>query len=187
MAGADPSFSEVHILRTLFTLHSGTMGRKRLVKVLGVGEGSVRTIIKRLTSDGLITSSKSGHSLTSAGQANVESTLARVSKPQELDLGDFVAGTQSVVVVRQAADRVGDGVALRDIALKAGADGAVVLVNSGQLCFPGSGLSLKEYPTAMHAFEAIGSNPGDAIVVGFAASVSKAQDGALAVALKIRG
>jgi hypothetical protein len=185
MAGADPSFTEVHLLRALYILHSGTVGRKRLVKLLGVGEGSVRTIIKRLTAEGLISPSKAGHSLTMLGMKRVSDKLERMGKPASFDSVDLVTGCQSVVIIFGAANRVGDGVILRDVALKAGADGAVIIVQDGGLRFPGTGLELTDYPGAKARLESLGMNDGDIAVIGFASDYQKAEDGAVAVALKL--
>jgi hypothetical protein len=185
MAGADPSFTEVHLLRTLYSLHSGTIGRKKLVKFLGVGEGSVRTIIKRLSQEGLITSSKQGHSLTESGRNRVALKLKLMRKPEAFDSIDLVKGSQSIIVVYGACDRVGDGVTLRDVALKAGADGAVIIVQKDGLKFPGSGIDLKDYPGVKGRLESLALSECDAAIIGFGVTEAKAEDGAVAVALKL--
>jgi len=186
MVGADPSFNETHLLRTLFLLHSNQIGRKRLVKLLGVGEGSVRTIIKRLSAEGLITSAKLGHSLTPHGKAYVERKLEAMSKPQPINLSHLVSAEQSIIILRGAADKVGDGVALRDIALKAGADGAVVLVyKDGALRFPGGGLKMSDYMPDGERLLSIGVCPSDALIIGFGRSQHAAEDGAVAAALSL--
>lgn len=188
MAGADPSFTEVHVLRTLFLLDSEIMGRKRLVKKLGVGEGSVRTIIKRLDSEGLVSSSRRGHTLTGKGREEVAGILDKMSKPVDFHAPDLVSeGVQKLVVVYGAADRVGAGVRLRDTALKAGADGAVILVYDGVLRFPDGGIDLQQYPEALERLNKLDLSVGDVVVVGFAASEHAAEDGALAVAVELTG
>jgi len=186
MVGADPSFTDVHLLRALLILHTGVMGRKRLVKRLGVGEGSVRTIIKRLTYSGYLDSSKLGHSLTKKGASEAESKLKKMSKPAAFDSEGLVDGYQSLIVLYGAADKIGGEVALRDCALKAGADGAVILVKQGGLRFPGGGLELDNYPPAKEKLEKSGLAEGDAAVIGFSKnSYAKAEDGAVAVTLEI--
>jgi predicted transcriptional regulator len=190
MAGADPSFTETHILRTVFILDSGVTGRKKLVKQLGVGEGSVRTIIKRLSKEGLVSSSKKGHSLTDKGLEAVSKRLTSMSKPIAFDLTGLVpSGYQSLVVVYRMGDTLSGTVGLRDTALRAGADGAVILVYEGEygLRFPDSGMDLSEYPLAAEKLLGLDLADGDVVVIGFASSREKAEDGAVAVALQMLG
>ncbi|MBD3387315.1 MAG: DUF4443 domain-containing protein [Candidatus Altiarchaeales archaeon] len=186
MVGAEPSFSDVHLTRTLFLLDSGPVGRKRLVKILGVGEGSVRTIIKRLSSEGLVGSTKQGHRLTEKGEVEVERLLERISKPVSVEVSDLVDSPhKSLVVVSSAIEGVGSGVGLRDVALRAGADGAVILVYDGALRFPDSYLDLSDYPNSIFELDRLNFTIGDVAVIGFGGSQSSAVDGALAVALKL--
>jgi predicted transcriptional regulator len=185
MAGADPSFSETHLLRALFIIDSGPVGRKNLVKLLGVGEGSVRTIIKRLTAEKLIESSKQGHTLTPNGRKAVDEKLKLMTKPVEFEATGLVEGCQSLIIVRNARARVKDGVALRDIALKSGADGAILLVYDGALKFPTGGLDLSDYPEAKRRLGGLELALGDAVVIGFGETPAKAEDGAVSVAEKL--
>jgi DNA-binding MarR family transcriptional regulator len=186
MAGADPSFTKTHLVRTLFILHSGTVGRKRLVGLLGVGEGSVRTIIKRLSSEGLIESSKLGHSLTEKGREVVEDKLKLMAKPVDFECADIVTeGLCSLVIVKGASKRVSGAVGLRDTALRAGADGAVILVYNQGLVFPGSVMELRNYPKAEEKLGELALDDGDVVVIGFGGTQVKAEDGAVAVALQL--
>ena len=127
MVGALPSFSDAHVLRALFYLSHGVLSRKKLVELLGIGEGSVRTIIGRLSSDKLITSTKQGHKLTESGVSFVEKIEKRFTHPQTVDLGGFVSGLQSLVIFRGVSEMEWDWVSLRDESLKNGADGAVLI------------------------------------------------------------
>jgi len=186
MVGAAPSFTEVHLVRALFVFSGGACGRKKLVRELGVGEGSVRTILKRLSGEGLISSTKLGQELSVKGKKKVESILKKFSKPAVFSSPDLSEGEQSLVVVYGAASRAGSGVALRDVALKAGADGAVLLVSEkGRLVFPGEGVWVRDYPTLAESLKDVSTRSGDVIVIGFAVNRALAEDGALAVALKL--
>jgi len=185
MAGADPSYKDVHLLRTLLKLHETTLGRKNLVKYLGIGEGSVRTIIKKLSSAGLIDSSKTGHMLTHEGEKYVDNIMSRISAPAHVELGDFLPGdTCAVKVTGIGLDR-GDWVDLRDIALKNGADGAVILVNDGKLRFPSKDMDIDDYPLVRKALSDMEGPDKGAIVIGFSANLAKAEDGALSIVQKL--
>ena len=183
MVGAEPSFNEVHLLRTLYTLESDAVGRKKLVKILGLGEGSVRTIIKKLTAEGLIASSKKGHSLTIKGKKAVAEKLKIISRPCKFDTGGLVVGPQSLVIVTNGASSACNAVHLRDTALKAGADGAIIFSYDGSIKLPG--LELDDYPRTIERLNSLNLRHGDAIIIGFASTLQKAEDGAVSAALKM--
>jgi len=182
MAGAKPSFSEVHVVRTLIALSEGNVGRKKLVGVVGVGEGSVRTILKKLSADGLIESFQTGQILSKAGEKKVGGLLELFTKPVCVDLpqlSDYSG--QVAVVVRKAAGAVGSAVSLRDVALRNGADGALILVSEGgRLRYPGDVMDER-----VPEVSGVDFSEGDVVVVGFSSTVSSAEDGALSVALKL--
>ena len=56
-------YSEPHILKTLL-LMDRPIGREKLIKVLGLNEASVRTMMNFLRRKGLLKSTKMGHEPT---------------------------------------------------------------------------------------------------------------------------
>jgi len=186
MAGASPSFTDTHMVKALLSLEAGPLGRKRLTETLGVGEGSVRTIIKRLDKQGLISSSLSGHSLTEAGRREADRLLERFTKPAAFDSGGLLAGVQSAVVVKRPFPRV-SAVALRDAALRAGAEGAVTILYDGGYRFLGGGLEASGYPEFLVNLSSLPLKPGYAAVIGFASNMHAAEDGALSAAMMLSG
>lgn len=184
MVGAEPSFSGVHVVRALLALGEGPVGRKRLVRRLGVGEGSVRTILKKLSSEGLISSSKGGHALSAEGKRKVASILDKIGTPTEVKLPQLKDKRgQTAVVVYKAAGGLSSVVGLRDIALKAGADGALILAcEGGRLAYPGDVMGGR-----VPDVDGIDFGDGDVVVVGFAETMEKAEDGALSIALELTG
>ncbi|MFH1402933.1 MAG: DUF4443 domain-containing protein [Candidatus Altiarchaeota archaeon] len=184
MVGADPSFTETHLVRTLLLMYKESLGRKKLVRLLGVGEGSVRTIIKRLTSEGLLSSSMTGHSLTGKGRRRVDGYLERFSTPIPIEF-PIVGGVKSMTVVYSASSRLSSGVLERDLAVKSGADGAVILSYSdGRLVFPSAGDELERF-TEVFDLAGVSLSEGDVIVVSFADSYQRAEDAAVAIALML--
>ncbi|MDD5111999.1 MAG: hypothetical protein PHG85_05600 [Candidatus Altiarchaeota archaeon] len=185
MAGASPSFGEVHIVRTLLALYSGRLGRKALVRLLGIGEGSVRTILNRLEAEGRVVSKARGHALSAKGRRIVEGYLGRFTMPVEAHL-DVAPGLRcSVVVLRDAAGLVGSGLREREIAVRAGSDGAVLLkYGGGGLFFPCGDMPVENYP-ATTAFLKDKAREGDVVVIGFSESYQRAAEGALAIALNV--
>ncbi|MFH0863417.1 MAG: DUF4443 domain-containing protein [Candidatus Altiarchaeota archaeon] len=183
MVGAEPSFSEIHLHRTLYILDTDTTGRKKLVKALGLGEGSVRTIIKRLAQEGLIASTKQGHNLTPKGRQTVADNIRNLAKPVQFDLGGLVAGSQSLIVVSGGSSSTISPVSIRDAALKAGADGALIFTFDGSFKLPG--IDLEKYPETLNRLKTLKIMPKDAVVVGFGSTPQNAEDGAFAAAFKL--
>jgi len=189
MVGAAPSFSEAHLVRALLMLNSGRVGRKNLVKILGVGEGSVRTIIKRLKGDGLIKSSKQGHELTEKGRETVENYLNKFSMPGEFGSNDLALNPgefSSIVIVRGASNNFGSGIEQRDTARDAGATSiAILLYKEGILEFPTPEARLSQFPDSEKELEKMELREGDIVVISFGKSRASAENGAVAVALQL--
>ena len=67
--GPSPSFNEAHVISILEII--GDMypiGRKKLSRMLGLGEGATRTLIKHLRNEGMIHSSRYGISFSDKGK-----------------------------------------------------------------------------------------------------------------------
>ena len=69
MGGPIPKFSEYHVWKTFHCLSKESpIGRKKLATLLGIGEGSTRTILTMLQEAGHILIRKNGVSLTMDGK-----------------------------------------------------------------------------------------------------------------------
>jgi DNA-binding Lrp family transcriptional regulator len=162
-----------------FIAKHGRMGRKDLAKELGIGEGSVRTILNQLKRSGLLVSSRGGHSLTHKGRR----ALGTPSEFVRIDAGDLTVGEVDVAtIVRGAAAKVKKGIEQRDEAIKAGATGATILVfKEGQVQFPDRFIEVgKELSETI--VKALRPREGDVIVIGTGSDVSSAEAGARAAA-----
>jgi DNA-binding PadR family transcriptional regulator len=182
--GPLPRFAEVHVRRALELIaEHKTIGRKQLAKKLGVGEGSMRTILNQLKKQSLITSSRGGHALTAKGRHALGKPLEFV----QLDVGDLTVGEVDVAtIIRGAATKVKRGIEQRDEAIKAGADGATVLVfKAGKLRFP-DGFTRVEKGFAKSLIEIFTPCEGDVIIIGTARGLTKAEEGAKAAAQSLR-
>jgi Mn-dependent DtxR family transcriptional regulator len=189
MAGARESYRREHVLRTLLLIWDRRTGRKKLVKELGVGEGSVRTILKKLKREGLISSVKQGHALTEKGRGFVERLLLKFTRPQLFESYDLACGSaKSVAVVHDASAKIKRGIDERDTAVKAGADGAVILVcKEGKIGFPAEDAGLDELPETRGKVEKLRLRDGDVVVIAFGKDAISAEDGVLAVVTELLG
>ncbi len=182
--GPLPRFSEIQVQMVLeYIAKHGRVGRKHIVKGLGIGEGSVRTILNQLKERGLITSSRGGHALTNEGKRLLGKPLEFI----RLDVGDLTVGKVNVAtVVKGAASKVKRGIEQRDEAMKAGADGATVLVfKDGKLRFP-DGFAEVSRDTGLALIKALKPKEGDIVVIGAASDVIRAESGARAVVWALR-
>ena len=65
--GRTPGFNLAYTLKTLHMIQDGPIGRKQLSETLNLGEGVVRTIVKRLIEEDLVSTSRQGMHLTTKG------------------------------------------------------------------------------------------------------------------------
>lgn len=182
--GPLPRFSKIHIQMALDLISSQIIiGRQDIAVKLGIGEGSVRTILDYLKERGLITSSRSGHALTDKGK----SLLGKPPEFMQVDVGDLTVGKVNVATIaRGAASKVKRGIEQRDEAIKVGADGATVLVfKGGRLQFQGGFIKVgKESSQAL--MKALKPEEGDVVIIGTAKDMTTAEAGTRAAVLTLR-
>ena len=184
--GPAPRFARFHVWKALWSIgRNGPIGRQRLTGILGLGEGSVRTIVNFLTARGLVRADESGMRLTAKGAREVEAagfSLATVNAR-----GLCVGECDVAVLVRGRAELVRDGLRQRDEAVKAGAAGATTLVfRGGRLLMPPETDLDSSYPQlARQVRAAFELREGDVIVIGSAGDLRAAEDGALAAVVEL--
>jgi len=130
--GREPSFTEVHVIKALEIIgRGGAVGRIRLSKELGLGEGVTRTLVRHLKNEGMIKVSRSGITLSKYGEKLFSDLRSRISEEVEVSPSPLTVGSFNVaVLVRDAASVVKTGLEQRDTAIKAGALGATTLIFS---------------------------------------------------------
>ncbi|MBS7607071.1 MAG: DUF4443 domain-containing protein [Candidatus Bathyarchaeia archaeon] len=188
--GPNPSFNVFDVVRLIRLLAKyGPMGRGRISRELSLGEGAVRTILKRLVEADLVTMSRGGCSLTHKGVifwSKIEETLHDMVEigRNELTLAPY----NVAVLVRERAHKVMNGLEQRDAAVMSGAKGATTIVFKGnKMIVPGVSADLeKDYPLAFREITRLMKpREGDVIIVSSADSLKNAEYGALAAAWSI--
>jgi hypothetical protein len=182
--GPSTSFSVFHVFYALELMAQEPLGRNKLAKKLGVGDGAVRTIISRLKDAELLDISKMGCTLTPKGTLLWQQIQGlfpkRVDVPQsELTTSDY----NHAFLVKGAAGKVESVIDQRDAAIIAGARKALVVVQKkGRLGIESVSENIeKVYPKATQQIKSLlMPMDNDVVVIASADSALKAKQGAFA-------
>lgn len=187
-----PNFSEIHIIRTLLYLREKT-GRKELAKRMNIGQGSVRTIFKILKKENLIDSDKKGHILNENGIKKLNEYLKKWTFPFKIYSNDIGKGKKIGIIIHNIADKISYcGMKERDIAVRNGSDGALVLIYDERekvffkrLKFPNDIYSIEDFPEFIEKIKNINFKDKDVLVVTFSDDYNISENAAIAVALRL--
>ncbi|MFH0978682.1 MAG: DUF4443 domain-containing protein [Candidatus Woesearchaeota archaeon] len=135
MVGNPPKFNKYDVLRCLLGIQKD-ISRLDLGRLLELGEGTVRTILDILKIKRLIDSDRQGHTLTAKGKQTKENLAAEfefieIAKTKEL------GGKHTFAFKIRNERRLEVGYKQRDIAIKNGAEGALLMVYDKGLRMPG--------------------------------------------------
>lgn len=186
LGGPVPKFNDYHIWKAFQCLDdTNPVGRKKLSQLLGIGEGSTRTILSMMQDQSMITIGKSGILLTDAGTEFKKSVHMDVA---DISISDLTIGDRDCAVrVPKMARNVKYGCEERDAAIKSGATGATTLIyTNGKLIFPGS-----DYPVDPEVESKIRSvfslKNDDVVIIGTGPTRESAEIGAVIAGLTIMG
>lgn len=184
--GRPPAYTEAHVLKALELLGGGLgIGRQQLSRELRLGEGTVRTLARRMRGSGLIEATRSGMTLTSRGR-DVLVELGGLILTREFPETPITVGSANfAVLVRGVAGDVRMGIEQRDAAMMAGARGATTLIYDGErLRMPGMDLRLNS-STVDFIHENLKPEEGDVIIIGSADDLFDAEIGAKSAAMNL--
>ncbi|HKZ93358.1 MAG TPA: DUF4443 domain-containing protein [Candidatus Bathyarchaeia archaeon] len=187
--GKAPYLIEPHIVKALATISTESpIGRISLAKTLGLGEGTMRTLIKHLERAKLIETSREGIVLTATGQRLVSNLQSRISAAVEVPRSSLTVSAFNMAVrVKGAADAVRAGLEQRDAAIKVGAHGATTLVfKHGSLTMPSVKEDILRNAPKIRESLLCGLKPeeSDVVVIGSGDDKLSAEYGAIAAALE---
>jgi len=182
--GPTPKFTLYHIWKAYdVILRRGPIGRKALSQQLGIGEGSTRTILDKMTREGCVKNTHQGAVLTEEGKANFNNSGISVAKA---DFGDLTVGRYDCAVhLKGMGHLVEIGSHQRDEAVRAGASGATTLVcRDNRIVFPDdSGYPDSGVNQRLRDLFDIENN--DVIIIGSASTYEAAEKGAVTAALSM--
>ena len=187
--GRSPTFTEAHVVKALEEVSlRGTVGRLRLSKLLQLGGGEVRTLVKHLKSEQLIEVSTSGVSLSPRGRSMLSSLRVFMTEPLEVPSTPLTVGPSNIAVrVVGVRDFVRYGLEQRDAAIIAGAKGATTLIFSGnRLSMADTAEEVFSEDVAVHTLlSRMILEDGDVIVIGSADTKLRAELGAKMAAIRL--
>ncbi len=181
--GAYPEFTLEDAVATLFLLKT-PRGRKQISEGLDLGEGSVRTLLKKLAKLELIESKQKGHYLNEKGLNVLSQILTLFSEPAEVEKIENMP-TYAILVKNPPQFK---SIELRDEAIRYFAKGAMILVyKAGEIVFPEDERPLKEtLPKLAEDLKKLNPEEGDLIVVTWAENRADAIKSAIHVALTLK-
>jgi hypothetical protein len=189
--GPSPSFSGPHVLLAFLTMaDSSYVGRQTLSSKSGLGEGSTRTILRRLKERGLVDVVKSGCYLTHSGKVLAKSVHSVMSDFVSIPKSNLTMGnSQAALLLRQAGKKVHSGIEQRDSAVRTGAAGATTYVmRSGRFTIPGGSSNCeRDFPGRAWSHLRRGLKPrnDDVVILCGAGDEVSAKLGALAAAITL--
>ena len=184
--GPAPRFSNFHPFKILNILSKEKrIGRKKLAEKVGIGEGSIRTILEVLRRDRLVKITQNGISLSSKGE---EELRAYPIKMVDINADEMTIGSCDIAVhVTNAAHKIKEGLEQRDEAIKVGAKGATTIICKDRRLIIPLELDIRtKFPIIEKSLrELFDLKDEDIIIIGTADSREKAEDGALAAAFAL--
>jgi hypothetical protein len=158
------------------------------MKNLNIKEGPIKTLLKRLEQNGLVTSvANRGHILSEEGRAWHQKLRKRIIRNKQVQVpGLSLKESAYGIQLRGLADLVASGIEQRDLALLVGASGATTLTfQGGALKVPSvSGEALDE-ETLKELNSEFRFQDGDIVIVGMGRTPSDALRGAFNAALSL--
>ncbi len=176
-------FSEYEMVKALLEINKRPLGRAGIMHALALGEGSTRTLMNKLKEIGLVKSSTKGLVLSEEGKQFVKNILKMISGPARVKFIDHSVALR----IKKSAEKIKYGIEQRDAAVKAGADGALVLVRGKSgLRIAGSRGFRKENESLYEEIERkLSPEEGDVIIIVFSKNLVAAESGAWAAAKTI--
>jgi hypothetical protein len=184
--GRPPAYTLAHAIMGLEMVGAGLgVGRQQLSRNLRLGEGTIRTMVSRMKSQGLVDATRGGMSLTEYGREVLVEINQMISSSEIPETSLTVGSNNHAVLVRGTSAKVGLGIEQRDAALIAGARGATTLIcERGGLLIPGTSEKLDPEISRL-ILSRLSPGEGDAIIIGSSGDPYLAELGAKSAALEL--
>ncbi len=130
--GVKPKFTSADVYLTLYYIYSnGPLGRLKIASILGLGEASIKTMIRRLKEQGIVeTDVAAGVYLTSKGEKLVRKLIETIPPPMKIDLKEIAtwsnAYTSKISLGLNIIENI-NALNIRDELVRYGAEAALII------------------------------------------------------------
>jgi len=129
----------------IYLLKDGPLGRRTLTDKVGASESSVRTVLEHLQSEGIVEMNRRGTSLSEMGRLAFGPLLESVCSVKSVDLPELTMGSICRAAELDKVEELsGKAWSFRDLAIREGARGAILLENNKTIKFLHSDDRLEE-------------------------------------------
>lgn len=160
-------FSDSDVFFLLDRLRDGEyIGRIRIADYIGIGEGSIRSLLTLLEEKGMISVSKAGVRITDTGTQLLEGLGIR---SVDIFVPGYVLGAfQQGVVITNAANKVFNGIEQRNCGIRAGGDGCTTWAMEGDVLnmLPDWNVDIENPEMADTIRKKTNMNDGDVLIIG---------------------
>ena len=178
MVGNYPNFMKTDILRCFLKIDNNT-SRRYLKKYLEIGEGTVKSILNILKNKKLISSTKKGHSLTEKGKL-LKTKIEGIITVKKIDVRNLYPNYKKIGILIKDNKKIKIDYRLRDLAVKNGAEGALIFNYNNKLILPD--YDKRDFKEIEKLFDLKNNN---ILVITFAPSFKLAEYSGLSVLLEI--
>lgn len=179
MVGNIANFTSIDVLRCLLKIEK-PVSRSFLAKSLELGEGTIRSVLDILKEKNYLESNNIGHYLSKNGSTMVENLKNNIVI-KKIDKVSLFPNKKIITIQIKNFKKIANVVALRDEAVKNGAEGALILKYDNKLRFYDS-----DYKEDLRKIEnKLDLSRNDLVIVTYADSYKLAEYGAIATVINI--
>ncbi len=130
--GIRPKFTSADVYLTLYHIYSnGPLGRLKIASILGLGEASIKTMIRRLKEQGIVeTDVAAGVYLTSKGEELVRKLIEVIPPPMKIDLKEIATWSNAYASKINLGLNIIENInalSIRDELVRYGAEAALII------------------------------------------------------------
>jgi biotin operon repressor len=171
-------YSTVDIVKFFKILSERPRGRVLLIKELGLGEATVKTMIKNLRLHGFTRYSTRGEMLTEKGRRVSDYLNRKVSNAFRIQIPSISKKPTVALIVREASRKVRMGIEQRDEGMKMGTNVTTLVFQNKQVKFPGTG-------EVVRGLENVELKDNDVIIIASGENTRQAERGGIAAILTL--
>lgn len=191
--GPLPQITALQLLCALVLIErEGPLGRRALSQALQIKDGVARGLMERLAESHIVSVTETGVQLSNSGRQSLHKFLRHLSIQRILPLpeSDLIPKSRAISIHLVRAYTSGmTGIAQRDEAIKAGAEGSITVAVLGKkLVIPPDNKDLADLAPGDNTRLRNEFKPSnkDLIIIGFGKDTSRALSGALAAVLSLQ-